>query len=91
MMSQLAFLGLPGGWEWIVIGGALLLLFGRRLPEVSRSIGKSIVEFKRGLADVKDEMNKAGQDDNRIGSSDDHHKALDQSSGSKDHAVNTNH
>lgn len=53
--------GLPGGTEWVVIGVVALLLFGRRLPEVARSFGKSIVEFKRGLKDVKDDIN--GQDE----------------------------
>lgn len=53
--SLLAF-GLPSGWEWIVILAIGLLIFGRRLPEVSRSIGKSIVEFKRGLKNIQDEV-----------------------------------
>lgn len=29
-----------------------LLLFGSRLPDVARSIGKAITEFKRGLKDA---------------------------------------
>ena len=48
--------GMPGGIEWIVIGGVMLLLFGRRLPDAARSIGKSIVEFKRGLKDMKNDI-----------------------------------
>jgi sec-independent protein translocase protein TatA len=55
-MHQLAFFNLPGGLEWIVVGAVALLVFGRRLPEVARSVGKSIVEFKRGLREVKDEI-----------------------------------
>lgn len=54
-----AFMGLPGGAEWILIGGVALLIFGRRLPDVARSIGKSIVEFKRGLRDVKDDIEES--------------------------------
>lgn len=54
--SLLAIFGLPGGAEWIVIGVIALLIFGRRLPDVARSVGKSIVEFKKGLRDVKDEV-----------------------------------
>ncbi len=52
----LAMFGLPGGTEWIVIGVVALLIFGRRLPDVARSVGKSIVEFKKGLRDVKDDI-----------------------------------
>ncbi len=54
--TTLAMFGLPGGTEWIIIGVVALLIFGRRLPDVARSVGKSIVEFKRGLRDVKDEI-----------------------------------
>ncbi len=48
----------PGPLEWAIIAGLALLLFGRRLPEVGRSLGKGIVEFKKGLHDVQDEVNK---------------------------------
>lgn len=54
--SALAMFGLPGGAEWIVIGVIALLIFGRRLPDVARSVGKSIVEFKKGIKDVKDDV-----------------------------------
>jgi len=37
----------------VVIG---LLVFGRRLPEVGRSVGKSIVEFKKGIKGIEDEI-----------------------------------
>jgi sec-independent protein translocase protein TatA len=52
-------LGMPGGAEWIVIAAIGLLLFGKRLPEVGRSLGKGIVEFKKGLKGVEDEMETA--------------------------------
>ena len=54
-LNTLAF-GMPGGWEWVVVLIIGLLIFGRRLPEVGRSIGKSIVEFKRGVKGIKDEI-----------------------------------
>jgi sec-independent protein translocase protein TatA len=47
--TNLAFLQNIGLPELIVIMVVLLLLFGRRLPEVGKSIGKGIVEFKKGL------------------------------------------
>ena len=55
----LAFLNNIGPFEMILIGLALLLLFGRRLPEVGKSLGKGIVEFKKGLNSVGDEVNSA--------------------------------
>ncbi len=45
------------GWpELMIIGVIALLIFGRRLPEVGRSLGKGIVEFKKGLQDTGDEI-----------------------------------
>jgi len=61
------FLSMPGGAEWIVILVIALLIFGPRLPNVMRSLGKSIVEFKKGMRDVEDdvnsEINRAASDD----------------------------
>ena len=47
---------LPGGTEWIMLLVLGLLIFGRRLPEVGRSLGRSIVEFKRGIKGIEDEV-----------------------------------
>jgi sec-independent protein translocase protein TatA len=52
----LAFLGMPGGAEWIVILIVALLLFGRRLPEVMRSMGRGVVEFKKGIKGIEDDV-----------------------------------
>lgn len=46
----LAFAGMPGGIEWVVIGLVALLLFGKRLPSVARSVGQALTEFKSGLS-----------------------------------------
>ena len=43
----------------LVIG---LLIFGRRLPEVGRSLGKGIVEFKRGVKGLDEEINTASSE-----------------------------
>lgn len=55
---QIAFI-LPGNMEWIVIGVIALLIFGRRLPEVARALGNSIVQFKKGVTDVQNEIEDA--------------------------------
>lgn len=47
-MQTLAF-GMPGGTELLIILFIVLLLFGaKKLPELSRSLGKSLGEFKKG-------------------------------------------
>jgi sec-independent protein translocase protein TatA len=40
---------MPMGAEWLVIAALGLLIFGKRLPEVGRSLGRGIVEFKKGI------------------------------------------
>lgn len=52
-------LGPPGGWEWIIVLVIVLLLFGRRLPGVARSLGQGISSFKKGLNEPVDEEGKA--------------------------------
>jgi sec-independent protein translocase protein TatA len=47
--------------NWLLLGGIALVLFGKRLPEVGRSLGKGIVEFKKGLAGIEDDVTQAGQ------------------------------
>lgn len=52
--------------HWIVIGVVALLLFGNRLPEVARSLGRAWNEFKRGLRDVGDELGKEDEPPRRF-------------------------
>jgi sec-independent protein translocase protein TatA len=54
----LAF-GMPGMNEMLIIGFIALLIFGNRLPSVMRSLGKSVTEFKKGVAGIEDEIDGA--------------------------------
>lgn len=53
-------LGMPGGWEWLIILVVCLLLFGNRIPGLARSLGSGINEFKAGL---REGDKKPGGDD----------------------------
>jgi len=54
MHSALAFISMPGHIEWLVILVVALLIFGKRLPEVARGVGKSLTEFKKGMKEAKE-------------------------------------
>ena len=49
----------PSPMEMIIVGVIAVLLFGSRLPSVARSLGKSFVEFKKGVRGIEDEVRDA--------------------------------
>ncbi len=55
---MIGLFNMPGNTELIVILAIGLLLFGKRLPEVGRSVGKSIVEFKKGIKGIEDDIDR---------------------------------
>jgi sec-independent protein translocase protein TatA len=56
MTPLFAFIGLESPIHWIILAVIGILLFGKRLPEVGRSLGKGIVEFKKGLRGLEDDV-----------------------------------
>lgn len=58
--TLLAFFNL-GGPEILLLIILGILLFGRKLPEVARSLGKATVEFKRGMGGLEEEISETPQ------------------------------
>ena len=56
LMSQPVLAWVPGWMEMAIVLVIFMVLFGNRLPGTMRSLGKSLVEFKKG-------MNETGDDD----------------------------
>lgn len=52
---MLGLFGNTGLGEMLLLAFLGLLIFGKRLPEVGRSLGKGILEFKKGLSGIEDD------------------------------------
>jgi sec-independent protein translocase protein TatA len=59
MLTLLAYFGI-GTTELIIVGVVVLLLFGNRLPSTMRSLGRGIVEFKKGVQGIEEDVDNAG-------------------------------
>ncbi len=55
--------------EFLILMALAVLLFGKRLPEVARSLGKGVIEFKKGLSGLGDELDISGPPDRSSSSS----------------------
>lgn len=59
-MNTLAFLQNLSSWEIILIFLVVLLFFGaKRLPELFRSLGKSVKEFKSATSGIEEDIRSA--------------------------------
>ena len=64
MMTTLGFLGGVGLSEMLVLLAIVVLLFGAtRIPEIARSLGKSVKEFKKAGKEVEDEIKSVVEGD----------------------------
>ena len=52
-----------GGWEWVIVLLAVLLLFGaKKIPELAKGLGTGIKEFKKATKEVTDEIQNTPTD-----------------------------
>ena len=57
------FAAFLGGWEWIIVILAVLLLFGaKKIPELAKGLGTGIKEFKKATREVTDEIQNTTTD-----------------------------
>jgi sec-independent protein translocase protein TatA len=53
----------PGPTEWVLILVIVLVLFGaKKLPELARSLGQSMNEFRKAREEFDKELHRAGED-----------------------------
>jgi|TARA_B110000438_G_scaffold49528_1_gene50044 sec-independent protein translocase protein TatA len=65
-MNTILALGMPGGWEWIIIGLIVVIFFGaNKIPEIFRGFGKGIREFKEASKEIKKEIEKDTSEDKK--------------------------
>lgn len=63
VVSDLALWGVfwnLGAPELLIFAFVMVLLFGHRLPSVMRSLGRGVVEFKKGVKGIEDELEDNG-------------------------------
>jgi sec-independent protein translocase protein TatA len=56
MAPLFAILGEFSMMHWLVVLVIGILLFGKRLPDIGRTLGKSLVEFKKGMKGLEDNL-----------------------------------
>jgi sec-independent protein translocase protein TatA len=52
--------------HWLIIAAIVFLLFGNRLPSVMRSLGQGVVEFKKGLQGIEDDVKNSANNSSKI-------------------------
>ncbi|MES3517320.1 MAG: twin-arginine translocase TatA/TatE family subunit [Natronomonas sp.] len=59
--------GLPGGPELLIIVAIIVLLFGAsKLPKLARSMGSATGEFKKGRAEVEQELEEMQEGEEEV-------------------------
>jgi sec-independent protein translocase protein TatA len=56
LTQHIVALWTPQGLDWLWILLIVVVIFGKKLPDVARSLGKSLTQFKKGLREAEDEV-----------------------------------
>ena len=59
-MNHLLFIGNLGAGEIIVIALIVLLLFGKKIPELMKGLGKGVRSFKEGMNNIENDIENSG-------------------------------
>lgn len=59
-----------GPFEIVAIGAIAVMLYGKRLPEVGRTVGKNIAELRRQWATISRDLDVAGHIEGRVSQAD---------------------
>jgi len=59
----------PGPTDMVLLAVVSILLFGERLPQVARQVGRGWMELKRGMSGIQSELNAAIYSDEPVGKS----------------------
>ncbi len=63
LLNSIYVCGFLGGYEWIVIILAIILLFGgRKIPELMKGLGQGMKEFKKAKNDFENEIKEDKSD-----------------------------
>lgn len=66
-MQYFQAIGWPQGLDWLwILLVALLIFGGKKLPEIARSIGRSLNEFKKGIKEAEDTTDEVANDVKKV-------------------------
>ena len=60
-------IGMPQGLDWLwILLIALLVFGGKKLPEIARSLGRSLNEFKKGVKEIEDTKDEVADEIKKV-------------------------
>jgi sec-independent protein translocase protein TatA len=66
-MQYIMGIGMPQGLDWLwILLIALLVFGGKKLPEIARSLGRSLNEFKKGVKEIEDTKDEVADEVKKV-------------------------